>query len=138
MRRALLWLGLLLACAGQARAQPRGRGLIAPSSAEPIMIAQEGELRVTVRVATGLTPPPGVQTERALRGFGLRLCASEARVCTPVAVRNVRPLAAHSLAYRVEARLPVGLSPGMYDLELRFPGGSDQCTRCVRLEARAP
>lgn len=94
-------------------------------------------LSLLVAVATGLTPPPGVQEDRALRLFTITLCAegidlgAGAQRCFPLAVRNLRPLDGSSLRYRVEAPLPVWVAPWRYDLNLRFPGGQVSVPRAV-------
>jgi hypothetical protein len=94
-------------------------------------------LSVIVDVATGLTPPPGIQEDRALRLFTITLCAdgldlgAGARRCFPLAVRNVRPLDGSSLRYRVEAPLPVWVAPWVYDLTVRFPGAQVALPRAV-------
>lgn len=86
-------------------------------------------LRLIVDVATGLSPPPGIQEDRAHRAFAVRLCArgmdlgAGALRCAPLRVHNVRPLDATSLRYRVEALLPEWFAPGAYRVDLRFPGG---------------
>jgi hypothetical protein len=116
----------LLTGADAARAE---RGLITPRANQPARVALGGLLALEVEVATGLTPPPGIQEDRAHRAFSLALCADGvdlgggARRCFPLALHNVRPRDAISLRYRVEARLPIWLAPSRYDLSLRFPGG---------------
>lgn len=85
-------------------------------------------LTLLVESATALTPPPGVQEERAHRAFAVSLCAegvalqSAARSCFPLQVRNVRPLDGASLRYRVEAAVPTWVAPSRYQLRARFPG----------------
>jgi hypothetical protein len=94
-----------------------------------VTLAPGGLLSVVLDVATGLTPPPGIQEDRALRLFTLSLCAQGidlgggGRRCFPLAVRNLRPVDGTSLRYRVEAPVPVWVAPWIYDLTLRFPGG---------------
>jgi hypothetical protein len=53
--------------------------------------------------------------------------------CFALLVRNVRPLAAHSLDYRVDAPVPRWLAPGSYDLSVRFPGGADEQLAAVQV-----
>ncbi|HEX6240480.1 MAG TPA: hypothetical protein VFZ61_06285, partial [Polyangiales bacterium] len=105
------------------------RGLIAPRAERPVGVAPGRLLTLEVEVATGLTPPPGIQEDRAHRAFALSLCAdgvdlgAGARSCFPLPVHNVRPADGTSLRYRVEAQLPTWLAPSTYDLAVRFPGG---------------
>jgi hypothetical protein len=113
------------------------RALLAPQSDAPARVVAGGTLSATVDVATGLTPPPGIQEDRALRLFAITLCAdgidlgAGARRCFPLAVRNVRPVDGSSLRYRVEAPVPVWVAPWVYDLTLRFPGGEVAAPRAV-------
>jgi hypothetical protein len=113
------------------------RALLAPSSDAPADVVPGGTLSVLVDVATGLTPPPGIQEDRALRMFAITLCADGIdlgggeRRCFPLAVRNLRPLDGSSLRYRVEAPVPVWVAPWLYDLTLRFPGGEVAVARAV-------
>lgn len=118
--------------------------MIAPRTDAPATLAPGELLSVIVDVATGLTPPPGIQEDRALRLFTLSLCAEGidlgggTRRCFPLAVRNLRPLDGSSLRYRVEAPVPVWVAPWTYDLMLRFPGGqvAEQRALVVRSDAR--
>ncbi len=135
-RRAWIAFALPLLASGQAHAGP-WRGLEQPSSERPAQVARGGGLELRVHVGSALTPPPGVQTERALRGFAARLCAdgvpiaAPARMCLPLVVRNVRPRDAQSLVYRMQMRVPDALAEGRYDLDVRFPGGSDRAAGAV-------
>lgn len=113
------------------------RALLSPSSDAPVEVAPGATLSLVVAVATGLTPPPGVQEDRALRLFTITLCAegidlgAGSQRCFPLAVRNLRPLDGSSLRYRVEAPVPVWVAPWRYDLSLRFPGGQVSVPRAV-------
>jgi hypothetical protein len=106
---ALLWFAL------PARAE---RGLLERNAGE----VRAGErLRVELETPHGLTPPPGIQNERALRGFAARLC-TDVR-CVPLAALNVRPRDGWSFVYRAEFAVPAELTAGPYQLDVRFPGG---------------
>ena len=134
MRASGLCLAVCVLFANSARANhpsAGARGVLAPTPEAPAEVQGGQPLSMMVRVASGLTPPPGIQTERALRGFAARLCGSSG--CTPLIVRNVRPIDAHSFVYRVEAPLPTDVESGLYDLELRFPGGTGYVPRAVRV-----
>lgn len=132
MRAVALLLCLVLPTV--AKAESLARRVVDPRAGAPLRVAAGDRLQAVVEVASGLTPPPGIQTERALRGFAARACS--ARGCRPLTVRNVRPLDAHSLLYRVEAPIPRDMGRGLYDLELRFPGGGDRVSG--GLEVLAP
>jgi hypothetical protein len=126
-------------------AQPlSARRLIAPAAGQPARALPGGVLQLLVEVATGLTPPPGLQEDRAHRGFSISLCArglplgAPERSCFPLVVRNVRPVDARSLRYRIEAPLPVWVAPGRYDLALRFPGGQVELPAGVEVGPLAP
>jgi hypothetical protein len=131
----LVLLGLCLHAAVAAAE----RGVLSPSAAHPAELAPGGLLTLEVEVATGLTPPPGIQDERAHRAFAITLCAEGldlgggTRRCFPLAVTNVRPFDAASLRYRVVARLPIWLAPSTYDLSLRFPGGQAELVGALQV-----
>jgi len=140
-RRLALALLSSLAAAGHATAEPPTRGLLAPSESEPVRVEAGEKLALLVRVASGLTPPPGVQSERALRGFVVRLCKASSAVppvadppCRALSVRNVRPVDGHSFVYRVEVPTPATFAAGSYDLELRYPGGEASLAQAVLVE----
>lgn len=122
---------------------PSFRGLLAPREDAPARVAPGGRWFLHVRTGTGLTPPPGLQEPRAHRGFGVRLCArglplgAEAYSCFALPVRDVRPVDSHSLVYRVEVPLPAWVAPWVYDVGLRFPGGSDEAAAALIVEPSA-
>ena len=128
---------LLLACPG--RAQESERGLLSPSQAKPAHAEPGGSFSLMVRSATALTPPPGIQEPRAHRAFGVWLCAAgislgaPARICFPLPVDDLRPLASHSLEYRVDVKLPYWVAPGSYELGVRFPGGTQSVVDGLRV-----
>ncbi|HEY6879144.1 MAG TPA: hypothetical protein VI299_14055 [Polyangiales bacterium] len=106
---------LLASFASSARAE---RGLLT-QHLPPVRAGER--LQVELETPHGLTPPPGIQNERALRGFAARLCADAA--CVPLVALNVRPRDGWSMVYRAEFSLPSALIPGRYALDVRFPGG---------------
>lgn len=127
--RAALALGLLL-CASNARAERRLPVQV------PSMVRAGERLQIELETPYGLTPPPGIQNERALRGFSARLC-TEAR-CVPLAALDVRPRDGWSTFYRAEFGLPAALVPGHYELDVRFPGGLAGLPGGVTVGAPAP
>jgi hypothetical protein len=102
-----------------------------PTEATPAEVAPGATLRVRVRLATALTPPPGIQQAEALARWSGTLAraarrvdgagAGEARYA--LAVTDVRPDAGTTLAYRATLPLPAWLPPGAYLLSLATPGG---------------
>lgn len=126
-----LVLALLIASfVSSARAE---RGLLT----QRVQQVRAGEpLQVELETPHGLTPPPGIQNERALRGFAARLCA-EAR-CVPLPALNVRPRDGWSMVYRVAFSVPAELSAGHYELDVRFPGGLAGSAGGVEISAAAP
>ncbi|MAT27122.1 MAG: hypothetical protein CMN29_19585 [Sandaracinus sp.] len=140
------WLAHLPACAQPAPLRPEATTLLYPRPGLPA-VARAGEpLLLRVRVPAPLTPPPGVQQEKALRGWTAtlhgrgRIVAEPAEHRVPLRVVDVRPDAQATLVYRARVELPAWLAPGLYDLELATPG-SPAMTRpaSVRVRpARAP
>ncbi|MET0286994.1 MAG: hypothetical protein ABW352_21100 [Polyangiales bacterium] len=127
--RAALALGITL-CALPVRAE---RGLLEQGQ----LAVQAGtRLRVELESAHGLTPPPGIQNERALRGFSARLCA-DAR-CVPLEALDVRPRDGWSLVYRAEFAVPAEVMPGHYALDVRYPGGLAGLTGGVTVQPARP
>jgi hypothetical protein len=112
--RTAVALGITL-CALPVHAE---RGLLGRG---PRAVQAGARLQVELESAHGLTPPPGIQNERALRGFAARLCA-DAR-CVPLDALDVRPRDGWSLVYRAEFAVPAELEPGHYELDVRYPGG---------------
>lgn len=125
-------LASLLFCADVRADEGYRRGVLLPRPHMPLRVEPGQRVWAEVRTASGLTPPPGVQSERALRGFAARACArglalsAPAELCTRLLVRDVRPRSAHGFEYRVELLVPAGFAWGRYDLELRFPGGAER------------
>ncbi len=137
---------LLAALPLAARAQP-SRAVLAPSSEAPARLVPGEVLVARVRVASGLTPPPGLQQRRARRGFGAYLCARGVAAglpedsCVALDVADVRPVASHTLDYLVSIPVPTHMAEGAFDLGLRFPGGEQRVARAVWLgksEVNAP
>jgi hypothetical protein len=112
-----------------------------PARAELGLVAHDARVRAGERLAVefeaahGLTPPPGIQNERALRGFAARLCSS---ACVPLAALNVRPRDGWSLLYRVEFAVPAELAAGRYDLDVRFPGAQERAAGAIEIAAAPP
>ena len=125
--------------AQRAQGQPLAREVLSPSEQAPARLSPGDVFSVDLRVASGLTPPPGRQQVRALAGFELSLCAegwslgAAPRTCFALAPREVRPLDSRTLVYRVQARLPRWVAPSVYDLRIRFPGAKVQLHRAVRV-----
>ncbi len=116
------------------------RGLFSPSAEAPAVVDAGGHFAFEVQTASALTPPPGVQEPRAYRNFSVALCAlgvpfgsAPEQMCFALAIQNLRPLGSHSLAYRVEVFVPHWVADGFYTLRVRFPGGSAEVMRGVRV-----
>lgn len=94
-------------------------------------VARPGErLTTRVRLAAPLTPPPGVQQEKALRGWSASLEGRStwrtegAEHRYPLRVADVRPDTRGSSVFRASIDLPPWMAPGTYDLVIRAPGGA--------------
>jgi hypothetical protein len=132
------WLAALPECAGER--VPAGAQLLYPRPGLPALVAAGDTLIVRARLSLPLTPPPGVQQERALEGFEAQLVGhaqvlSGQRVeqSTPLEVVNVRPEGPSSLRYRLSLPVPAWVAPGTYDLLLRAKGASLSARSAVRV-----
>jgi len=123
---------------------PEARGLGAtailyPTETLPAVIDAGSALVSRVRVPSGLTPPPGVQQDRALEKWAAELIGAgiELERHTPhryvVRVVNVRPDGPSSLVYRATIAIPAWTAPGTYALRIRVPGGERTTERSVRV-----
>ncbi|MFT3924691.1 MAG: hypothetical protein QM778_19280 [Myxococcales bacterium] len=132
----------LSASAGSA--QETERGLISPSAEQPVRAEPGASFSLVVNSATALTPPPGIQEPRAHRAFGVLACANglsfgaPEHLCFSLAVEDLRPLASHSLAYRVDVSVPHWMAPGVYQLKVRFPGGTQSVPAGLRVGGAEP
>src|SRR4051812_11694710 len=82
------WLIWSLCCAlalaaRTSAAQAPARGLVSPSALAPLRVAPGETLSFVVQSATGLTPPPGLQEDRAHRAFSAWLCAQGLPLSAP-------------------------------------------------------
>ena len=141
--RADDWLALHPECAFDATVVAPGRmAILYPRPGLPAVVAQGERLVTRVRVPSGLTPPPGIQQDRALVGWSAHLVgagvaldpAAEHRY--PVRVVDVRPDGGSSLVYRATILVPHWAAPGTYGLRMSAPGGSDALNGSVRIVAR--
>lgn len=103
--------------------------LLYPRPGLPAVVRAGQRLSTRVRLAAPLTPPPGVQQEKALRGWSASL-EGQSTWRVPQAehrhllrVSDVRPDTRVSTVFRASIDLPPWLPPGTYDLVLRVPGG---------------
>lgn len=103
--------------------------LLYPRPGFPAVVRAGQRLTARVRLAAPLTPPPGVQQEKALRGWSASLegrstwRAPRAEHRHPLRVADVRPDTRVSTVFRASVDLPPWLPPGTYDLALQVPGG---------------
>ncbi|MGD8862393.1 MAG: hypothetical protein PVI30_20445 [Myxococcales bacterium] len=144
--RADDWMAVLPGCAHDALPQVGAPMLVYPRAGLPAVVRAGDDLVARVRLPVALTPPPGIQQARALRGFRARLWGGAvplgrevpvARVAVPVV--DVRPDGPRSLVYRVRIPVPAWLAPGSYLLSLRVPGGQWLRSDALRvIEADAP
>lgn len=140
--RADDWLAVLPECAGE-QVLPGVAQLLYPRAGLPALVAAGESLVVRARLALPLTPPPGVQQERALEGFEAELIghalplagAENIAQRYPLALVDVRPEGPSSLRYRLAFPLPAWVAPGSYDLVLRAKGASLRADSAVRVLA---
>ncbi|MCB9599838.1 MAG: hypothetical protein H6721_10595 [Sandaracinus sp.] len=125
------WLVWWPRCAQERFAPERiGRSeLLYPRPGFPAVARPGDRLTTRVRLVAPLTPPPGVQQEKALRGWAAelegrptwRVEGAEHRY--PLRVADVRPDTRQSTVFRASVDLPPWMAPGTYDLVIRVPGG---------------
>jgi hypothetical protein len=78
-----------------------------------------GTASFVVELPAGITPPPGVQQDRALWQWHVQLRAkgvgwdAPAEVSFPLRVSNVRPRASHGRDYQAEVRIPLWVAPSV-------------------------
>jgi len=140
------WLQVLPNCAmGDTVRRPGPAELLYPQAGLAAYANPGQPLVLRVKVPAPLTPPPGVQQERALRGWLFELVDEDAiavggaRHHYRLRVEDVRPDGQSTLVYRVTVQLPPWLAPGTYDVRLRAPGSEDIRVRAgVRIGAGAP
>jgi hypothetical protein len=131
------WLAVLAACSERA-ASAANLDLLYPSERLPALCPAGDVLVARVRVPAALTPPPGVQQERALSGWSAELIGDGIVLGSvavahrhSLAVISLRPDAGSSLVYRVRLAVPAYVAPGSYALSLRTPFGDRRAERAV-------
>jgi len=134
------WLALYPECGFGPEARALGRmALIYPRPGLPAVVEAGERLVTRVRVPSGLTPPPGIQKDRALRGWSAELVGQsvplgdggEHRYRTRVV--DVRPDGQSTLVYRASIEVPRWAAPGTYGLRMTAPGGADAVAGAVRI-----
>ncbi|MEM1413750.1 MAG: hypothetical protein AAGH15_02555 [Myxococcota bacterium] len=120
------WLVALPACGQPAHEVGAGLRLAYPRPGLPALVEAGDELVIRARVAAPLTPAPGIQNPRALRGFHARLegrsvplgGSAPAEHVYDVRVRDVRSEGPTGRLMQVRVRVPPWAAPGTYDLFL--------------------
>lgn len=142
LTRAVLLVLLGVAWISSAQAQSRAPAplsILYPTSLEAVTQPPGSVLSISVRLSNALTPPPGIQQARALRGWSARLTGhadlvdGNARYAYELSVTNLRPQGANSLDYRVEIPLPEWIALGDYDVLLTGNGGQASVPRAVKV-----
>lgn len=139
------WLAVLPVCGQDAPERSGPTELLYPRPGLVAMVAPGEPLVTRVRVPVPLTPPPGHQQERALRGWSAELrghdtfAALGAEHRYRLRVADVRPDAHSTLVYRATIQIPPWLAPGTYDLAMSAPwSGETVVIAAVRVVAGAP
>ena len=135
------WLALAPGCSHPQDARTLGRmALLYPRIGLPAMVEVGDRLITRVRVPSPLTPPPGIQQDRALVGWsaelvghGRALFGGSTEHRYPLRVVDVRPDGPSTLVYRATLLIPHWAAPGTYSLRLSAPGGTDTVASVVRL-----
>ncbi len=136
------WLAVWPPCSIPDAALPEF-ALLYPAPGLPALVHAGDSLVIRIRTPAALTPPPGVQQERALASFDGELSAPAARVGVAsterhrqaLPVTSVRPDTANTLVYRVRLQVPAYVAEGTYALSLRTPFGIRRAEQAVRVLA---
>ncbi|HEX4351943.1 MAG TPA: hypothetical protein VHZ95_03495, partial [Polyangiales bacterium] len=138
--RADDWLAVLPACEERTEMEPTF-ALVYPSESLPAIVAAGDALIARMRVPAALTPPPGVQQERALSGWSAELVGDGIPLEAAIAHRHnvpvveIRPDTGASLIYRVRLAVPAYAAPGSYALVVRTPFGDRRIEHAVSVIA---
>jgi hypothetical protein len=139
--RADDWLALFPECDAASAATPRLE-LLYPQSGLPAVVTAGDSLIVRLRLPAALTPPPGVQQERALDEFSAELSGEGMAIGKTVAVHRhalavlaLRPDSGSSLVYRMRLAIPAYVAPGSYRLRVQTPFGVRELESAVRVIA---
>lgn len=134
------WLALYPECGFPPSVLSPGQmAMVYPRAGLPAVVPQGEPLHARVRVPSGLTPPPGIQQDRALVGWSAELVGNAVAIGTPVEHRyplrvvDVRPDGPSSLVYRATVLVPAWAAPGTYGLRLTAPGGGQAVAGAVRI-----
>ncbi len=113
--------------------------LLYPRPFLPAIVGAGEPLIVRVRVPSALTPPPGIQRERALYGWSASIDGDgvvlddRAEHRYRLRVADVRPDGPTSMIYRATLPIPRYAAPGTYSIRITAPGGSDSMRAAVRI-----
>jgi hypothetical protein len=136
------WLALYPECGFGPEARALGRmAMIYPRPGLPAVVRAGERLVTRVRVPSGLTPPPGIQKDRALRGWSAELVGQSIPLGAggehvyQTRVVDVRPDGQSTLVYRASIEVPRWAAPGTYGIRMSAPGGSDAVAGAVRIVA---
>lgn len=133
------WLAVHPTCAYGAEARRPGlMAIVYPRAGLPALVHAGGTLVARVRVPSALTPPPGVQRDRALRGWSAELRGRGASFADAahrygVRVTDVRPDGHGTMIYRASLPVPAWAAPGTYELRMTAPGGAGVAEGAVRI-----
>ncbi|MEO0323735.1 MAG: hypothetical protein AAF447_12315 [Myxococcota bacterium] len=136
------WLAALPPCADATLPEGPSLVLAYPARGLPALVEAGRALRVYVRVAAPLTPAPGIQQARALRGFHARLEGTgagdeAADLVYRLRVRDVRNARPRGRLMRATVRIPPWTAPGSYDLVVgAMRSGTTRVRAAVRVLAR--
>lgn len=106
--------------------------LVTPSPGAPIVVQPGGAFWIDIVVRIPLTPPPGVQQERALNDFAAVATGTAdlgERPVVPLPVTKIRPGGAQATHYRAVVEVPGWMPEGVWDLAVTgrgFDGGASR------------
>ncbi len=108
--------------------------LVTPAPGAPLVVQPGGSFWIDMVVRIALTPPPGVQQERALNDF-TALATGVAdlgpRPTVPLPVTKIRPGGAQASHYRAVVEVPGWMPEGVFDLHVTGRGFEADAARAL-------
>ena len=113
--------------------RPPDTALVTPASGAPIVVVPAASFWVDMVLRIPLTPPPGIQQERALNSFAAVATGFAdigERPVVPLPITKIRP-GGQSTLYRAIVEVPGWMPEGVYDLAVSGRGFEHEVERAL-------